>query len=90
VRESTLHSTGAAAIAQFQDRFGPPWTHIDDGVVYMRARLHKATDGDRLVHQVRGYLAKEGVDAHVSVQDFSTHDYGVWDDLVQASIGLAP
>lgn len=90
VRESSMHSTAAAAILQFQHRYGPPWTHMDDGVVYMRARLPAGDDGDRLLHQVRGYLAKNEVDAHVALQELGAHDYGVWDDLVQASIGLAP
>lgn len=90
VRESAMHSSSAAAVLQFQHRFGAPWTHIDDGIVYMRARLPPGDDGERLAEQVRGYLAEKKVDAQVMVQDFSSHDYGVWDDLVQASIGLAP
>lgn len=90
VRESAMGSPAAAALMQFQHRFGAPWTHIDEGVVYMRARLPAGEDGERLVHQVRGFLAKARADAHVALQEFSSHDYGVWDDLVQASIGLAP
>lgn len=90
VRESAMHSVAAAAVMQFQHRFGAPWTHFDDGVAYMRARLPAKENGERLVKQVRGYLAEQRVDAHVSLQEVSAHDYGVWDDLVQASIGLAP
>ena len=90
IRESAMHSAATAALMQFQHRFGPPWTHMDDGVVYMRARLPARGDGDRLLQQVRGYLADQKVDAHVSLQELGSHDYGVWDDLVQASIGLAP
>ncbi|MEK6976713.1 MAG: hypothetical protein AABY18_10290 [Candidatus Thermoplasmatota archaeon] len=90
VKESAMNSAATAAVLQFQHRLGAPWTHIDDGVVYLRARLPAGEDGERLLHQVRGYLAKSGADAQVSLQEFSTHDYGVWDDLVQASIGLAP
>lgn len=90
VRESQMHSTAAAAVAQFQDRFGAPWTHMDDGIVYMRARLNTGVDGDRLMHQMQGFLAQQQVDAQVSLAEFGSHDYGVWDELVQASIGLAP
>lgn len=90
VRESQMHSTTAAAIAQFQDRFGAPWTHMDDGVVYMRARLNAGVDGPRLLHQMEGYLAQHEVEAQVTLQEFGSHDYGVWDELIQASIGLAP
>lgn len=90
VPESSMHATSAAAVLQFQHRFGAPWTHIDDGIVYMRARLPPDDNGERLAQQVRGYLAEKKVDAQVTVQEFASHDYGVWDDLVQASIGLAP
>ena len=89
VRESAMHSAAAAAVLQFQHRYGAPWTHIDDGIVYMRALLPPREDGDRLAQQMRGYLAQNKVDAQVSVQEFSAHDYGVWDDLVQHAIGLA-
>lgn len=90
VRESALASQGIAAVLQFQHRFGAPWTHVDDGIVYLRARIPDGEDADRLVHQLRGYLAKSKVDAQVGAQEAGLHDYGVWDDLVQASIGLAP
>lgn len=89
VKESAMASGAAAAVMQFQHRFGAPWTHVDDGIVYMRARLKGEEDGDRLAQQLRGYLAQHKVDAQVSVQEFSVHDYGVWDDLVQNAIGLA-
>lgn len=88
--EASMHSSSAGAVLQFQHRFGAPWTHIDDGIVYLRSLLPAKEDGERLAQQVRGYLADKKVDAQATVQEFSSHDYGVWDDLVQASIGLAP
>jgi hypothetical protein len=88
VKESQLQSSAAMAIAQFQHRFGSPWTHIEDGIVYLRAKLNANEDGERLQRQLVGFLAQEDIPAQVSVEEFSTHDYGVWDDLVQASIGL--
>ncbi len=90
IKESAMHSVAAAAVLQFQHRFGTPWTHMDEGVVYLRARVPAKEDGERLARQVKGYLKEQKVDAHVSLQEVSAHDYGVWDDLVQASIGLAP
>jgi hypothetical protein len=90
VRESQLHSTAAAAIAQFQNHFGSPWSHLEDGIIYMRARLNDAQNGERLIKLMQGYLKEHEVDAQVSVEEISSHDYGVWDDLVQASIGMAP
>lgn len=90
VRESQLKSTTAASVAQFQHRYGAPWTHLEDGIVYMRARIPDKEDSERLLKQIEGYLAHQKVEAQVSVEEFSSHDYGVWDDLVQASIGMAP
>lgn len=90
VKESQMKSTTAASVAQFQHRYGAPWTHLEDGIVYMRARLPDKEDASRLVKQLEGYLAHQQVDAQVTVEEFSSHDYGVWDDLVQASIGMAP
>lgn len=90
IKESQLKSTTAAAIAQFQHRFGAPWTHLENGVVYMRARLPEKEDSDRLLKQLQGYMAHHQVEAQATVEELSTHDYGVWDDLVQASIGMAP
>lgn len=90
VKESQLKSTTVAAIAQFQHRFGAPWTHLESGIVYMRARLPDKEDAPRLLKQLEGYLAHNQVEAQATVEELASHDYGVWDDLVQASIGMAP
>lgn len=89
----TLHvanmaSPAARAVARLSDRFGPPWSHVDDGVVYMRMKLPEQAGGEALADELRDECARRGADVQVSTESHSTHDYGVWEQLVQASIGL--
>jgi hypothetical protein len=88
--DTLRRSPGARAVALNQHRFGPPWSHVDDGVVHMRMRVKDAADADTLLEDVRKELARQDGDAQATLQEISTHDYGVWEELVQASIGLRP
>ena len=91
VKESMfVHNAGAQVIVQFQHRFGAPWTHIEQGMVHLRARVPDASQADVLADQMRRYFAKAGVDAQVELREISAKDYGVWDELVQRAIGLSP
>ena len=58
--------------------------------MHLRARVNDPAHGDLLADQMRRYFSKADVDAQVEVRDISAKDYGVWEDLVQRSIGLAP
>jgi hypothetical protein len=84
-----MRNPGAAVITQFQHRFGAPWCHIENGVMYVRARVNDPAHGDLLADQMRRFFAKAGVDAQVEVREIAPKDYGVWDDLVQRAIGLS-
>jgi hypothetical protein len=91
IKESMfVHNTGAQVIVQFQHRFGAPWTHIEQGMVHLRARVADTDQADVLADQMRRYFAKAGVDAQVELREISAKDYGVWDELVQRAIGLSP
>lgn len=91
LRESVyLHNPGAAVITGFQHRFGAPWTHLENGVLHLRARVNDPAHGEVLADQMRRYFQQAGAEAQVEVRDISTKDYGVWEDLVQRSIGLSP
>ena len=91
MRESAMtHNKGAAVVLRFQHRFGALWSHIEAGILYLRAKVRDAAHGELLADQMRRYFAKAGVPAQVEVRDVSAKDYGVWEDLVQRSIGLAP
>ena len=91
LRESVyLRNPGAAVITQFQHRFGAPWCHIESGVMYVRAKVNDPAHGDLLADQMRRFFGKAGVDAQVEIQEIAPKDYGVWEDLVQRSIGLSP
>lgn len=89
IHVENMKSGAARAVARHANRFGPPWSHVDDGVVYMRMRLAEETDAIQLVADIQAALAAVGAEAHVSVESYSRHDYSVWDRLVQASIGLS-
>jgi hypothetical protein len=90
IRESAMTNPAVKALTQFQHRFGVPWTHIEAGVIYMRARVEDPQAADRLVQQVRGFMAQARIDADVAVQEIGAHDFSVWEELVQASVGMAP
>ena len=91
IKESMFaHNRGAQVIVQFQHRFGAPWTHIEQGMVHLRARVADTAQADVLADQMRRYFAKAGVDAQVELREISAKDYGVWDELVQRAIGLSP
>lgn len=91
IRASTIaHNPGAQVVLQFQHRFGAPWTHIEQGLVHLRARVPDEGQADLLADQMRRYFDKARVEAQVEVREVSAKDYGVWDELVQRAIGLAP
>lgn len=84
-----MASPQARAVARHGHRFGAPWSHVDDGVVYMRMRIADGEEAEALAADVRRDLAATGAEAQVMVESYSTRDYSVWDRLVQASLGLA-
>ncbi len=90
VRERVLRGTALHTILSFQGRFGSLWTHAADGVVHLRARVADPAHGEELAQDLRVALDHAGTEAQVEVREFGPHDYGTWDQLVQASIGLAP
>lgn len=88
--ETLRRSPAAKAVALHQHRFGSPWSHVDDGIVHMRMRVNDPAGADALLDDVRDELARQEADAQATLQEVSRHDYGVWEELVQATIGLRP
>jgi len=88
VRESTLKGAPVNALLQFQAKFGAAWSHSEGGVLFLRAPMTDRAEGERLAHQMRGYFAEHKVEAQVDLQEIGVHDYSVWDELVQYSLGL--
>jgi hypothetical protein len=84
------HDAGMRVLTAFQHRYGAPWTHLEAGILHLRARVQDEAGADVLVDQMRRYFGKAGVDAQVEVRDLSAKDYGVWDELVEHAIGLSP
>jgi hypothetical protein len=87
-REERL-GTDAAALRRLQDHFGPPWLHHEQGVCHLRASLPEGTDSEHFVAELAGMLRATHVEAQVDVVELAPQDYGVWQDLLQASAGLA-
>ncbi len=90
IKESAFTNPGARRLVQFRHRYGVPWTHLEGGVLHMRARVEDQERGEFLADQVRRYLAEEGAEAQVELQEISSRDYSVWEDLVQHTLGMAP
>ncbi|MHB1260429.1 MAG: hypothetical protein ACYC2H_01800 [Thermoplasmatota archaeon] len=84
------HNPAATATALFQHRYGAQWCHLEAGSCHLRARVVDDSQADLLVDQMARHFQKVGVEAQVEVRDISRKDYGVWEDLVQRSIGLSP
>lgn len=89
VRDVVLRGTGIHVILGFQERFGALWTHAADGIVHLRARVNDPQHGEELVQDMREALRVHGMDPQIEVRELGPHDYGTWDELVQASVGLA-
>lgn len=91
LRESAYtHDPALRILTAFQHRYGAPWTHLEEGMLHLRARVPDEGGADVLVDQMRRYFARDGVDAQVEVRDLSAQDYGVWEELVGHAIGLSP
>lgn len=83
-----LESPSGTALAKLAGSIGPPWVHVEAGVVLLRARVRDGIDADEFVARVQGLLTTAGVDAQVVVQEVSPRDHSVWEALVQHGIGL--
>ena len=83
-----LAAPSARALASLADLIGPPWVHVENGVVLLRARLRDGTDADAALDRAQTALAAAGFDAQCVVQEVSPRDHSVWEALVQHGIGL--
>jgi len=83
-----LTSPSAKALAALSDLIGPPWIHVEGGVVLLRARLRERADPDAAVALAQDSMAAAGFDAQVVVQEIAPRDHSVWEALVQHGIGL--
>lgn len=88
--EKLVKSPAARAVALHQQHLGAPWSHVEQGIVYMRLRVPDAQDAEAIVQNLRSELVTQGAEAQVSLQVISPRDYGVWEELIQAAIGLRP
>lgn len=84
-------ATPSPAIHVITEFLGPlrnPWVHVDEGQFYLRARILNPSQGEQLAKDMRAALKAAGVEAQVEVQPVDRNDLSVWDELVQATLGL--
>jgi hypothetical protein len=77
------------ALARVIDQVGPPWLHVEAGVVHLRARLREPRHPDEVLALAEEGLREAGVEAQTIVQEVAERDHSVWEDLVRHSIGLS-
>lgn len=89
----TLHpgefrDPGAKALSQVLKGLGSPWIHVESGVLHLRARIPEPVAPD-LAERAEAVLRKAGIEAQAEIREFSPHDYSVWQQLIQQSVGLS-
>ena len=90
IPEAAMDDPSLQALAKLRERLGVGWVHLEEGVLHVRARVKEGSDPARLAREIQGYLDARGIEAQVTVQEMPEHDFGVWRDLVEYSVGLAP
>lgn len=83
-----LDTPSARALVKLKDLIGPPWVHVEAGVVLLRARLRDQGRAEEAVELTQQAMAAEGLDAQVVAQEVSPRDHGVWEQLVQHGLGI--
>ena len=86
--KASAHPT-ARAVASLLDLIGPPWVHVESGVVHLRARLRDPARAEDVLQLAEDGLRAAGTEAQVVVQEVSMKDHSVWESLVRHGIGLS-
>ena len=83
-----LANPTAQAVSRLLSLVGPPWIHVESGVVHLRARLRDPAQAEDVLQLAEEGLRAAGAEAQVVVQEVSTKDHSVWESLVRYGIGL--
>lgn len=86
---SAFRSANAKALFSVLPMVGPPWVHMEHGVVHLRARIKDAAHADDVLQVAQDTLRAGGLEAQAVVQEVSPKDHSVWENLVQHGIGLS-
>jgi hypothetical protein len=85
----TLDQPIAKAFAGLQAMHGPPWVHVEAGVVHLRAVLRDASHAEDVLQLAQEGLRAAGADVQAVVQEVSPKDHSVWESLVRHGIGMS-
>ncbi|HUR24828.1 MAG TPA: hypothetical protein VM327_02305 [Candidatus Thermoplasmatota archaeon] len=85
---ATLTNPGTQVVVGLLGLLGPPWVHVEAGVVHLRARLLDPAQAEDVLNLAIEGLRAAGVEAQVVVQEIAAKDHSVWESLVRHSIGL--
>ena len=90
MREEAINNAAIQAWTPLARLFGPPWTHVEGGQYLMRAVVADPKQGEVAAAQVNERAKLAGVEIQADLREVAKHDFSVWDELVQAALGLNP
>jgi hypothetical protein len=79
----------AKAFGRIQSMHGPPWVHVEAGVVHLRAVLRDARHAEDVLQLAQEGLRAAGADVQAIIQEVAPKDHSVWESLVRHGIGMS-
>ncbi|MHB8633423.1 MAG: hypothetical protein ACYDBQ_05565 [Thermoplasmatota archaeon] len=88
LRPRALEGPTAYVLNNLLRGLGAPWIHCEGGVLHLRVRLPEP-EPPGLVEGAEAALAFAGIEAQAEAREYGAHDYSVWQELVEQSVGLS-
>lgn len=86
---ASMSAPGTKVITSLFGMIGPPWAHVEHGVVHLRARLKDPEQADEVLRQAEEGLRAAGLESQVVIQEVAPKDHSVWESLIQHGIGMS-
>lgn len=86
---ASMTAPGTKVITGLLGMIGPPWAHVEHGVVHLRARLKDATQAEDVLHLAEEGLRAAGIESQAVIQEVAPKDHSVWESLIQHGIGMS-
>lgn len=88
MKAEAMKGPAAEAFLSISQHWGVPWVRYEDGILMVRARVNDPGEAEHVARELRERMANGGVEAQVEIQEVAPRDFGVWRELVDASLGL--